>query len=178
MAIIDILGLPHASAPAFTVDNTQVRVLPVQSSSDGYAMYNASNCGWFQAGDHITIESIGVRMPLQFQTITNPSIGNVIPYLVFTMYNAAVPFNNNIPELGIVSNVHIPMDNFELALGIFCSAFTAKDTHNVLKPFKLACFFSGFYVSMKNVPDTLQSSVQYIFPWVKVSHNKQLLETI
>jgi hypothetical protein len=182
MEIIEIITPLLAERPRFTVDNTAVSVAATAMS--GFSkFYNGAGKKVFQSGDNVLLLSAGYILPEMFTLAQTKPTSE--PATNLDQPNLSI---NSVDEDAgaTISNVLLdlifPMGNFELPLGVYYNS-TGYDEFLHLQLTAQKFTLRGLLVvnpckiSMVNVPDKLQSTVQYITPFIKVLHNKPLTDS-
>lgn len=178
-----------ADAPYFTVDTAAADV-SVTSPAGVETLQNGDGKTLFAQGDNFTIATFGVIMPLGFQLNRDNAV--TLPYIRLCLYAKGATSTHlyMFKEIGKDSAPTGPadysymygiMENYDTPADIFINvtdqqpAFVgATLLKNEAFRLSLKMYVTGLKVSMNGVPDTLDATVQRIFPYVKVYHNYPL----
>ena len=182
MEIVDVLTLPLASCPAFTVnttnptDNSVPLVNPTLTPPAYSVLQNASGNSVFRAGDNFSVQSVGYSLPEAFVMAKTPANSikkspSIILQLLLSTGSLIVH-----PVYG-ADGITVPMENYENVINSFLDVTQL----NLSLSFKLWALLVGDSVtpvaprvSMLGVPSTLNGTVQNVTVFVKVLHNLPL----
>jgi hypothetical protein len=192
----DVL-FPRGNLPYFTVDNTKAYVA-LQYTGRSPILHNAVNDYLFGIGDNFTILSYGVILPLSFQLDRSLNLGPgtspvAVTDPIFAIVLDAIGQHSGKQYIFREVNDHFTdkslymiMENFDTAANIFINlqkqdanaGFYIKD-----EPFYINMGITGAYssenvgISMAGVPDSLNGTIQYVTPYLKILHNFPLTST-
>jgi hypothetical protein len=179
--IIDTLSFAVADSNKFTV-NTAVTNLPLiePGAAIPKPLVNAGGGGIFQAGDSFSILSAGLYIPEGFTLYKDPavSISSLIDIKLFIKDTLAGTFFD-IDVLNPENSVYIEMENFEMALDVFCDVTKQLDdtTHTTLLKgnFGLVARIINLKISMLGIPALYNGKTFFVSPFFKILHNLPLM---
>jgi hypothetical protein len=182
--VLDIL-MPYKAAASpdigcykFTVNTTGPKYVGLTDMSGTGTLYNANGKSKFAIGDSFTLLSFGLIMPLSFQL--DRSV-NVTYFPFIQMYLAGNGQTSGhvyyFQELTSGSEMFLYMENYDTPVDVYIDIPqepVSSGTYIVNEKFTLLTglsHYSKMAVSMVGVPAALNTTVQYITPFVKVLHN-------
>ena len=174
--IIDLLTIPYANCPKFTVDTSGPIKVPVTNAAASTFFTSGGLNKYFQQADNFEILSLGFAYPFSFQrhfelgVVSNPLSFIVIAKGKTTGYNFI--FSN----LGSNAGVNIPMENYDMSISIFMDVQNLPaQGGNLLNAEKFAIFgglvSASEFVSMVGAPSALNGIGLPIVPFIKIKHN-------
>jgi hypothetical protein len=178
---IDILFLPPVAAPFFdvVVANPSVPIeSPVLTPPDYSLLFSTGEQSIFERGDNFTILSCGFILPESFVLSSSPT-GTLqkCPRILLGLQEAAASTVHYIPEIGSLSGIAVPMENFENGVGIFINVKSIYDAR-----FRLYCKLvldpavpAYPQVSMQGCPAGLDATRQLVTVFLKIVHNSALV---
>lgn len=173
MEIFDTLTCPASKAPFFTVDLDEQSVALSLPAEPRPYLENASGANQFQAGDNFSILSAGIIIPYSFTPYVSNTENAAANRLKIQIDDTAGRAYS-LPELGAESQVHIPLENYEVGLGIFIPVVTkTRDNGGQLLTgnFLLRYAITGMVISMLSVPLDFAGMSIPVFPYLKIIHN-------
>lgn len=177
--IIDLLTTQDKDNLKFTVDTNELSVplvYPDPLPSEAGLLYDARQGTLFRRLDHITLLSIGLLLPLNFQLYYysddgEPHFWNGLPRVVFYAREA---ISGNEEE---ISTFVLPFSDYELSMNLFKEFYE----HVIEESFQLKALvlqawngdlnFSIPRVSMVNCPAALNGLTFSVPIFAKVMHN-------
>jgi hypothetical protein len=173
--IIDLLTVPYANCPKFTVDTTgPIKVLVTNAVASIFYTSGGIN-NYFQQADNFEVLSAGFAYP--FSSQRHFEVNGLPPLSIVILAKGKTtgytyPFKN----LGSNSGVNIPIENYDMSINIFMDVQNLPaQGGNLLNAEKFSIFggliAASEYVSMVGVPSALNGLVLPIVPFIKVKHN-------
>jgi hypothetical protein len=176
MEIIDTLTSFPNKSPYFSVDITETSAVLSNPADPVPYLVNASGQNQFQAGDNFTLLSAGIFIPYSFSPYVISADAAVSNRLKLEIVDG----DGNVyslPELGADSKIHIPLENYETALGIFIPVLpkARRTTGEILTgPFYIRYAIEGLIISLIGCPRDFDTKEIPVFPYIKVLHNLPL----
>lgn len=172
------MTIPKAFSPQFTV-NLAVDFVGLTSAAGGGGTYktleNAAGNSEFQNGDNFSILSTGFVLPDCFTIYKDTSNTTPLIYSAIILKGKTTGAGYTIDVLGFGSGINVPMENFELALDVFCDckkqkAYTAPNLW-LNENFYLQNFPISQRISMLGIPSAYNGKTFYCSPFFKILHN-------
>jgi hypothetical protein len=175
--IIEVLAPLYAELPFFEIDHTATAV-PVQYPRTPAFFYNANGLRIFRNIDNIIILSCGFVFPDNFVQANTAKTGTISPTSIMTTYlykySDLVTPVGFLPGFGDNASFSIPMENYEISIGIF-SNITSAAGALAGENFVVGCSMACNDVSMIGVPTAfLNNDVVKLIPFIKIIHNMPL----
>lgn len=179
MEIIDILTPIYTNCPTFVVNRADphgwVQVWPPVN-----VLYRNSNTDYkFQNGDNLILLSAGFILPECFVMADTPKAGtsiaaNEMQLFVYKGTSLIPPHVGLLPGVGNRGVVVLPMENYEIALNIFCDMSTLLTAlAGATFAIQGTCYLNN--ISMQNIPVGLDGTTQHIIPFIKVLHSLPII---
>lgn len=164
-------------SPSFVVDTAAVGgvVSVTQPGNVTFDFYNTAGDKLFRAGDSFTILSYGIILPENFQ-FNLGSTAQSKNGLCFYIGSSVGPLK----EFGDSDGyVFCPVENYEIACNTFVDSVANGLTSGnfSLKGDIGPAFGQTPKISMVGTPAALNGTTQYIRPFVKVAHTKNMTPT-
>jgi hypothetical protein len=167
--IIEVLTLPLAASPTFTVNNAVDHVVLDPWSCGAAPFQNVLGYNFFEHGDNVEIISAGLTLPFSFTLAAATAAFAEIPAFFFQAKNrSGTGFQLN--QIGWKGTFALPMENYEVALNSFIG-----NAKTFLEDWQLmGTVLDNTQVSMVNVPSILNTQTLPAILFVKVLHTKEM----
>ena len=176
--IIDILTNGIASSQYIIVDSSGAFsfVGGIYAPAATATVYNASNAFRLKRGDSFSILSAGFILPEGFTQWRDR--GDVLsPLAQYSILLKGVSSGRifDIDVLGMNRVLFMPLENYEIAVDIFCDVPKQKTILAPIIPldedFSIEAFISPLYISMAGAPSALHGKHLIINSFLKILHN-------
>jgi hypothetical protein len=167
---LDVIVGKTDEGASFTVNNAVNYVDATRVTDKVLISGGVGGLPYFQQGDSLLVQTIGIIMPIQFCLWPPENAGEkqgAVPILLQGQYSGGTKF-----DFTVFGSSHFifPMENYEVAINGYFDASATTGKYKII--FDLPKSGSQkMRVSMVNVPAALNGLTFYIVPFIKVLHN-------